>query len=90
MGLEGIGLRPFNEDEFRQRIPKFTDEKPIEYGHACKWTCPYPDRDDGDRQARGNMAIHLRLCREEWRYALPTPGRVGQAFRRVFTTGWSA
>jgi hypothetical protein len=75
-----ISLQPFNEDEFRQRVQKFTDDKLIEYGGACKWDCPYPDRDDGDRQARSNMAIQLRLCRDEWRRRHPKATHVSETF----------
>jgi hypothetical protein len=75
-----IGLRQFNEDEFRNRIQKFDDAKLIEYGKACHWTCPYPDRDDGDRQARSNMAIQLRLCRDEWRRPYPKVTHVSETF----------
>jgi hypothetical protein len=68
-----IAIQPFNKDAFRARIRKFDDAKLIEYGKACHWTCPYPDRDESDRQARRNGAIQLRLCREEWRQRHPKP-----------------
>src|SRR5450432_2065717 len=68
-----IRLQAFDEDEFRQRIQKLTDEKLIEYGRACKWDCPYPDRDDGDLQARSNLATQLRLCWERMAQTLPSP-----------------
>jgi hypothetical protein len=68
-----ISLQAFNEDEVRLRVQNLTDEKLIEYGKAGKWNCPYPDRDDGDRQVRNNMAFQLRLCREEWRRRYPRP-----------------
>jgi hypothetical protein len=65
-----IGFTDENEEQFRARLQKMTDEKLIETGAAARHMC------DSRIQyhVRPVFEMHLRECVAEWRKRYPRPG----------------